>query len=147
MKQKEYISLNGLHKENPYTVPENYFETLPTIIQGKAINKNKFENLKILKFSIAISSISAIIIFAIWFNSTSSDVFTSNELLSQVNEKQLVAYLYDSQLDEEEFITDLEIDWELNNNIISNTYIENQSLKEYEENYLLEQYDYEDYNY
>lgn len=86
-----------------------------------------------------------IVVFTI-FKRTNLNTKTSDQLLSAVSVPSLIAYLDNAQLDEEDLFNELETDYVLSGNVLSNN-IEQATLKNYEATYSTEDeldlYDYE----
>lgn len=111
-------------KTIPFEVPNNYFNELPSIIQARAIVSDKKKNFSFgfarenVKWVLVPALIALLIVsYSIFFNKD-VESFNTEELISQVSSKDLVAYLESSELSTDEIINavnfeELELEFEL----------------------------------
>lgn len=147
MKNKKHLSLDDQPNKHPFKVPENYFEGLPMAIQGRLSQSPAHPFSLYKKLALGTLSLATVIIvlFTV-FKSKNIVTETSDQLLSAVSEKSLIAYLDNAQWDEEDLFNELGANYTLSENILSNT-IQQETLKNYEDLYFTEDeldlYDYE----
>ncbi|WP_339609731.1 hypothetical protein [uncultured Planktosalinus sp.] len=112
-----------MQEEIPFKVPENYFETLPKIIEAKTISQKKQSTVislfskKSMRYAVSIAAVFAVLFSVVIFQSNL--ILKPNESLSEVSyyiEDELVQY---SDIELQELFSELSIDDETLNSSIS----------------------------
>ncbi len=105
--------LEDIDKKNIHTVPEDYFEKLPGIIQSRAVESAKvrgsnpvFTRLKLVLPAAMVVLVA--VYFAVFNNSSIADA-SPGDLLAEVETEALVAYLASSDITTEEIIENIDL--------------------------------------
>jgi len=113
------MKLEDIKKKNIYTVPDNYFDQLPTKIQSRINEKTPVFRIKLswsLVFKVATPAF-AMIMILFYFGLKNNNTYESaDEILSQVSSQDLIAYLETTDITTDEIIeeidfTDVELDF------------------------------------
>ncbi len=92
--------LQDIPKKQIFSVPENYFDRLPAIIQAKVDGDIKIQlPIKVYALKYALPALIMVIIAVVWFSSSTQN--GNNEvasLLASVQTEDLAIYLNDSDL-------------------------------------------------
>lgn len=111
---KPSFKLDNLEKRNIYTVPDRYFDELPSIIQAKAVEKKPFYQLPAfnlgLKLALPTAFVLIFVIYSGFFKSEQLPVGNFDTLISEVTTEDLVAYLGDSDISTQEIIDYVSLD-------------------------------------
>ncbi len=115
---KKPFKLEDISKKESFSVPEGYFDTLPTIIQAKAIESTKksfvFTTNMALKF--ALPSLLLLMVagyFGYKYQSSSISSDANIELmLSDISTEEMVAYLDQTDLSSEDLLELVSFDGE-----------------------------------
>lgn len=107
---KKSFKLENFSKEEMYSVPDGYFDKLPTIIQAKAIestqNRMVFSNVGVLKF--AIPTLLLLIMagyFGYKYQNNPTGLDTKIELmLAEVSTEEMVSFLDESELSSDDLL-------------------------------------------
>ncbi len=107
------MKLEDIKKKNIYSVPDKYFDQLPTRIQSRVNEKNPVFGL-ILNWNLAFkvgAPVLALVLILIYFgiSFTNNSTLSSEELLAQVSTDDLVAYLETSDITTDEIIEELDL--------------------------------------
>ena len=105
------MKLEEIKKKNIYTVPDKYFDQLPTRIQSR-VNEKKPVFVKSINWSIVLKVATpalAVILLLFYFGASRNDTYQSAEqLLAQVETEDLIAYLETTDITTEDIIEDLD---------------------------------------
>ncbi len=106
------MKLEDIKKENIYTVPDKYFDQLPTRIQTRVYKKKPVFSLLFnwnLAYKIA-SPIAIALLLVIYFGVPrfSNSTLTAEEILAQVSSDDLVAYLQTTDITTDEIIEEID---------------------------------------
>lgn len=105
------MKLEEIKKKNIYTVPDKYFDQLPTRIQSR-VNEKKPVFIKSINWSIVLKVATpalAVILLLFYFGASRTDTYQSAEqLLAQVDTEDLIAYLETTDITTEDIIEDLD---------------------------------------
>ncbi|MGD1959947.1 MAG: hypothetical protein ACFB2Y_13895 [Fulvivirga sp.] len=113
--------LDKIEKKNIYKVPDDYFNTLPGIIQSKALEESKKSSIAwsipVIKY--AVPALLVVILAGYYaFVNEQEQLKSAVELLSEVETDELVEYLAYSEITTEEILEIVElneIDFEFEN--------------------------------
>ena len=107
------LNLEDIDKKNIHKVPNGYFDKLPGIIQSRAVERKKSQKwqwaLPVLKVTVPTFVVLFIAAYFIFFKNPASGV-SANELLTQVETEDLVAYLASSDITTDEILESLDLD-------------------------------------
>jgi len=115
---KKTVKLEDLSKKETFSVPDGYFDALPTIIQTKAIDSTKkatvFNTGVVLKF--ALPSLLLLMVvgyfgFKNQFSPTTSDA-NIELMLANISTEEMVEYLDQTDLSSEDFLELVSFDGE-----------------------------------
>jgi len=105
------MKLEEIKKKNIYTVPEKYFDQLPTRIQSRVNEKKPVFGIRInwgSVFKIATPAFAVILIlFYFGINNTTGNQ-NAEELLAQINTEDLIAYLETTDLTTDDILEELD---------------------------------------
>ena len=106
------MKLEDIKKKNIYSVPDKYFDQLPTRIQARVNDSKPAFKLSWrwnLLYKIAVPTL--VIIFIVFYFGIESNNFESNadNLLAQVSSDDLIAYLETTDLTTDEIIEELDL--------------------------------------
>ena len=113
------MKLEDIKKKNIYTVPDKYFDQLPTRIQSRVNEKNPVSWLSwnwSLTYKLAAPAI-AIILMVIYFGRTDNySTQDTDTILAQVSTEDIIAYLEFTDITTDDIIenvdfTDIELDF------------------------------------
>lgn len=85
--ENEYSFLDKMDKTNHFSVPKNYFESLPEVINNKLLENKKIKNsFDILSWHVLAPSLSIIVLFIVILNyyTTDEEITLSNEELNEI---------------------------------------------------------------
>jgi len=142
MKKSDPKKLHGIPKRNIFTVPDGYFNNLPSIIQARTKEKESILSLPVFVGSLkyAIPAILIIIAVAIWIQSDNQSV--TEQLLAEISTEEIIDYMQDSKMTSYELAEILQLSGEELTQILVNEF---ESLEELpDEDILLEYLDEED---
>ncbi len=105
------MKLDDIKKKNIYSTPDRYFDQLPTRIQNRVTKKQVFGfsfswNL-ILK--VASPALAVILIFFYININRNGNELNAEDLLSQIETEDLIAYLVTTDISTEEIIEELDL--------------------------------------
>ena len=93
---KKRITLENIPKTNPFTIPENYFETLQAKIESRIEAESEPIVLKLkpkwYKWSIAAAA-SLALLSGIYYNQTMNEIDKSENEIAQISDGQLIQYI------------------------------------------------------
>ncbi|MEP1094623.1 MAG: hypothetical protein ABJG78_05905 [Cyclobacteriaceae bacterium] len=101
------IKLDDIEKKSqPYSVPEGYFEDLPMKIQGRISQQKKESWIKMpaVKLAFAAGAMLAIVMSVVFVNQS----VTPEDLLADIPEEELLAYIDMLQIDENDILAAFE---------------------------------------
>ena len=115
MKNKNnHIDLDKLPKKQLYSVPDGYFDELPTIIQNRVTSKRDIEDspsfalTPVVKFALPVLTlIMMLIYFGIRFNNQDFDV---EAMIAEIPTEELVNYLAESDISTDELLSLIDIE-------------------------------------
>ena len=105
------MKLEDIKKKNIYSVPDKYFDQLPTRIQARVNDKKPVFGWSLnwnLFFKVATPAF-AVLIMLVYFNINSNAEYTAEELLAQVETEDLIAYLDYTDITVDEIIEELDL--------------------------------------
>ncbi|MEQ9466512.1 MAG: hypothetical protein RLN88_03820 [Ekhidna sp.] len=91
--------LDDINKKSGFKVPEGYFEDLPMKIQQRIGTESTPQTIRLPSWSLAMAASFIIILTAVFILKNTSTP-TAEELLAEVSQEELVAYLDLIELDE-----------------------------------------------
>jgi hypothetical protein len=98
--EKNRIRLDDLKKEVPYTVPDDYFEKLPQIIQSKIVSKPVGS--PVIRWSwqrsLGLVSAMSLILVLIWVTVPERQGSLGQEPLSDISDASILNYLEDQNI-------------------------------------------------
>jgi hypothetical protein len=106
------MKLDDIKKKNIYTVPDKYFDQLPTRIQSRVNEKKPVFGVYLnwrLALKISIPTIAVVmILFYFGIVTMNNATLSSDELLAQVSTDDLIAYLETTDITADEIIEELD---------------------------------------
>lgn len=100
--------LEDIPKKQIFTVPDRYFEELPSKIQDRITAKHQtpgfFERFKV-SYTIALAAL-AILVILIWIPGQKK--VTAEEMLASISTEELIAYLNDIDISDDELFDAIE---------------------------------------
>ena len=101
---KNPVKLEDISKKDAFSVPDGYFDKLPTIIQTRAIESTKkrkiFSPVRILR--LAIPSLLILVVAAYYGNKYQNNVLNSDQkielMLAEISTAEMVNYLSETDL-------------------------------------------------
>jgi hypothetical protein len=98
--EKNRIRLDNLKKEVPYTVPDDYFEKLPQIIQSKIVSKPVGRPVIGWSWQRSLGLVSAmsLILVLIWVTVPERQGALGQEPLSDISDASILNYLEDQNI-------------------------------------------------
>lgn len=90
--------LDDIDKKESFKVPEGYFENLPMKIQQRIDTENKSSSIRIPAWSYALAASLLLVVTFVFI--LPGGTSTSNDLLAEVSEEEIIAYLEQFDLDE-----------------------------------------------
>lgn len=134
--------LDDIDKRQSFKVPDGYFEDLPLKIQQRISEKPKATSMALPSWSLA--AVGAVIVFFIAYVFLMPENNPSaSELLAEVSNEELVAYLDNIELDEYDIASAIEVGTDLfdfeDTNMLDGIELEDQAIDD-----VLIQYDLED---
>ena len=90
--------LEDIEKKKSFKVPDGYFEELPLKIQQRVSEEKKSYGIKIPSWSLALAA-SLLLLVTFIFIVPENDA-TAEELLAEISQEEIVAYLDQIELDE-----------------------------------------------
>lgn len=107
---KKSFNLENFSKEEMFSVPDGYFNKLPTIIQAKAIESTQkrmvFSNVGVLKFAIPTLLLLLMVgYFGYKYQNNPAGLDTKIELmLAEVSTEEMVSFLDESELSSDDLL-------------------------------------------
>ena len=105
------MKLEEIKKKNIYTVPDKYFDQLPSRIQSRVNVKRPVLGIKLswsLALKVATPAI-AIIVFLFYFGINNNNNLSAEDLIAQVSTEDLIAYLETTDITTDEIIEELDL--------------------------------------
>lgn len=90
--------LDDIEKKESFKVPEGYFEDLPLKIQQRISKEDKKQGIRVPSWSLALAA-SILLLVTFVFILPSNDA-SAEDLLAQISQEEIVAYLDQIELDE-----------------------------------------------
>lgn len=137
------MKLEDIKKKNIYTVPDTYFDQLPTRIQSRVNEKKPVFGFSFswnLAFKVATPAFALIMILFYFGLKDGNSYESAEEILAQVSSQDLIAYLETTDITTDEIIeemdfTDIELDFYEDGSIIQDIEMNNDNI-----NTLLDEY-------
>ncbi len=125
--------LEDIPKNNPFSVPEGYFEKLPGVIQARIEGPAKNQAVPYLRYALqyAIPVVVLIVVAVLYL--TPKTAPTYDDLLATVSTEELTAYLADSDVTTEDILESGGLDEESIDAIESEVYFNDIDLTDLEE--------------
>ncbi len=122
--------LDDIDKKESFKVPEGYFEDLPLKIQQRISKEEKSHGIRVPGWSLALAA-SILLLVTFVFILPSNDA-SAEELLAQISQEEIVAYLDQIELDEFDIASAIgdevnELDFN-DTNVLDGVDLEDQSL-------------------
>lgn len=122
--------LEDIPKNNPFSVPDGYFDKLPGVIQariaeGAAVKQSRPFFQYALRVALPVAAV--VIVAIIYFTPSATENY--NDLLASVDTEQLTAYLEESDITTEELLDATELDEESVEAIESEVYFHDIDLE------------------
>jgi cytoskeletal protein RodZ len=100
---KNPLKLEDIGKQNIFSVPDNYFEMLPSVIQARAVKpQRQMVWFGWHRWSVAFASIALLLVGA-WFF-TQNQASTAEQELAKVSNQEIIEYLKESDITQSEVI-------------------------------------------
>ena len=131
------MKLDDIKKKNIYTVPDKYFDQLPTRIQSRVNDKKSVLGVPLnwkLALKVAMPVVAVVmILFYFGIATMSNSTLSSEELLAQVHTDDLIAYLETTDITTDEIIeevdfTNIELDFYENGPIMQDIELNNEEI-------------------
>jgi hypothetical protein len=109
---KSNIKIENLPKKQLYTVPDNYFNELPGIVQARAVKQEKERSLSIfwsasLRYALpVIALVMMLVYFGVRINNEDLDV---QAMLDDIPTEELILYITESEITTEELLSLIDI--------------------------------------
>ncbi len=140
------MKLEDIKKKNIYTVPDKYFDQLPTRIQSRVNEKKPVFGLSLNwnnAIKVTVPAIAMILIAIIYGINTSTSTLSADEILAQIKTDDLIAYLEMSDITADEIIenldfTDLEIEFIDESPIMQDMDMNEEDIDELLEEYIID---------
>lgn len=125
--------LEDIPKNNPFSVPDGYFEKLPGVIQARIEGPAKKPALPYFRYALqyAMPVIVLIIVAVLYFKPLPTQTY--DDLLATVSTEELTAYLADSDVTTDDILESTELDEESIDAIEAEVYFNNIDLTDLEE--------------
>lgn len=95
--------LEDIQKNNPFSVPDGYFDKLPGVIQARIEGTAKKQPVPYFRYALQYAMpVIALIIVAVIYLTPKTENY--NDILASVSTEQLAAYLEDSELTTEDIL-------------------------------------------
>lgn len=120
------MKLEDIKRKNIYTVPDRYFDQLPTRIQSRVNEKRPVFGMKLnwkLAMKIAAPALAVVLILFYVGMPINNSTLSADELLAQVSTEDLIAYLETTDITTDEIIdevdfTNIDLDFDDNGPIM-----------------------------
>ncbi len=130
------MKLEDIKKKNIYSVPDKYFDQLPTRIQARVNDKKPVSGWSLnwsFFFKIATPAVAVVLIFFYFNTSTNFHNQSAEEILAQVSTEDLIAYLEATDITTDEILeeldlTDIELDFMDEDPIMKGIEIDDQDM-------------------
>ncbi|HMV10409.1 MAG TPA: hypothetical protein PK325_05995 [Cyclobacteriaceae bacterium] len=97
--------LEDIPKNNPFSVPDGYFDKLPGVIQARIDAGRVKKPVPYLRYALQYAMpVVALIIVAVFYFRPQAAAESYNDLLASVSSEQLVAYLADSDITTDDLV-------------------------------------------
>lgn len=140
------MKLEDIKKKNIYSVPDHYFDQLPTRIQSRVNEKKPVLGFSLgwnLVFKIAAPALAVIFIVFYFGIGNNYSGQSADELLAQVDTEDLIAYLETTNISTDEILeeidfTDIDLDFYENGSIMQDMDMNNSEIDDLLEEYGIE---------
>lgn len=104
--------LEDIPKNNPFSVPDGYFEKLPGVIQARVAEGTQKQSRPFFQYAlrVALPVVALVIVAVVYFMPSTRENY--NDILASVDTEQLTAYLEESDLTVDELLDEAELDEE-----------------------------------
>lgn len=106
------MKLEDIKKKNIYTVPDKYFDQLPTRIQSRVNEKNPVLRLSLdwrMVFKVAVPALT-VVFFVFYFSiGNQNSAQSADELLAELETEDIIAYLQTTDITTDEIIEELDL--------------------------------------
>jgi hypothetical protein len=102
--------LEDIPKNNPFTVPDGYFDKLPGVIQARVASSTQSRPYMRYALQYALPVVALIVVALIYLTPAAQQNYT--DILASIETEQLAAYLADSDLTTDELLDAAELDTE-----------------------------------
>jgi hypothetical protein len=125
--------LEDIPKNNPFSVPDGYFEKLPGMIQARIEGTAKKQATPYFRYALqyALPVIALIIVAVLYLTPKTTDTY--DDMLAAVSTEELAAYLADSDVTTDEILESAELDEESADAIEAEVYFNDIDLTDLEE--------------
>ncbi len=125
-KRNRKINLEHLKKENVFQVPDQYFETLPELINEKVKKNNSQSGTKVIRMTFRYAlPVAAMVVVAIYlgiFSQSTDESLEVEDMIANITVEELYDYLENSEISTDEIIASLdneELDLDFNDGSIN----------------------------
>jgi hypothetical protein len=125
--------LEDIPKNNPFSVPDDYFEKLPGVIQARIEGTAKKQAIPYFRYALqyAMPVIALIIVAVLYLTPKTTETY--DDMLAAVSTEELAAYLADSDVTTDEILESAELDEESADAIEAEVYFNDINLIDLEE--------------
>lgn len=104
--------LEDIPKNNPFSVPDGYFDKLPGVIQARVAESTQKQSRPFFQYAlrVALPVVALVIVAVVYFMPSTRENY--NDILASVDTEQLTAYLEESDLTVDELLDGAELDEE-----------------------------------
>lgn len=106
------MKLEEIKKKNIYSVPDKYFDQLPTRIQSRVNEKKPVFGINFnwsLAIKIATPAFAVIVLLFYFGIGSGNNIQTADDILAQVSTEDLIAYLETTDITTDEIIEELDL--------------------------------------
>lgn len=124
--------LEDIPKNNPFSVPDGYFDKLPGVIQARIEGTAKKQSVPYFRYALQYAMpVIVLIIVAVVYLTPKNENY--NDILSSVSTEQLAAYLEDSDLTTDDILESNGLDEESADAIEEEVYFNNIDFNDIDE--------------
>ena len=147
MKHKANKRLEEIEKKQVFTVPNNYFENLPSQIQQKIQSKTQRKPLFVfswLKYGISLATICLVLWMGYLYYQPSDTTTTQSgaeNILADVSNDEIITYLQQSDVSQFELVERVsQANLELTNGLLNESEMSNEMILEEVDTFLIEDF-------
>lgn len=125
--------LEDIPKNNPFSVPDGYFEKLPGVIQARIEGTAKKQAIPYFRYALQYAMPVIVLIIVAVLYLTPKTIKSYDDMLAAVSTEELAAYLADSDVTTDEILESAELDEESADAIEAEVYFNDIDLTDLEE--------------